>query len=123
MVNYHILLTGPDAPFDQDLVALLKKFSCVIKNSDNKQVESILNKEKVDLIIFEVTHQKRLDLGFIKKIRNKYSTVPILLIDGNGDTDLIVNAYTSGVKDVFKKPYKCYLIAERANALVSQPNR
>ena len=123
MGTYRILLSGPLVPFDQDLIRVLQQQAQILTNSENRQIEPILQKQKVNLIIFEITKKNTIDVAVIKNIKNKFAEIPIILIDGNGNTDIIVQAYSYGVKDVFKKPYKCYLVAERANALLRQQNQ
>ena len=123
MEKYRILLSGPLVPFDQDLIGVLQQHAQILTNSENRQIEPILQKQKVNLIIFEITKKNNIDVALIKNINNKFSEIPIILIDGNGNTDIIVQAYPFGVKDVFKKPYKRYLVAERSNALLRQQHQ
>jgi DNA-binding response OmpR family regulator len=118
MNKYCILLSGPTANNDEELIAELQINALVLKNSDNNQIESILKNHKIDLILFEITKKNHSDVEAIKNIKNQFPNIPIILIDGNGDREVMVKAFDYGIKDAFKKPYKCHLIAERVNAFL-----
>jgi len=118
MEKYCILLSGSTANNDEELIAELRKNALVLMNSDNNKIESILTTHKIDLILLEITKNNHSEVEVIKNIKNQFPNIPIILIDGNGDREVMVKAFDYGIKDAFKKPYKCYLIAERANALL-----
>ena len=120
MNKYCILLSGSTASNDKELIAELRKNALVLKNSDNDQIESILKTHKIDLILFEITKKNHSDVEVIKNIKNQFPNIPIILIDGNGDREVMVKAFDYGIKDAFKKPYKYYLIVERVLALLKR---
>ena len=116
MKKFIILLIGSTISIDHKLITSLDKFSRVFTNVDGIQIEKKNHNFKIDLIIFEISCMS--DIKVIKKLRDKHVQVPILVVDGVGDIETIINAFSIGVKDVFIKPYKQDLLAERANALL-----
>ena len=122
MEKYCILLSGPTANNDKELIAELQINTLVLKNSDNKQIESILKAHKINLILFEINKNNHSEIELIKNIKNQFPKIPIILIDGNGDREVMVKAFAYGVNDAFKKPYKFNLISERVSALLRHQN-
>ena len=55
MKKFCILLSGPKANHDIELIAELQKNALVLKNSDNDQIESIAKTRKINFILFEIT--------------------------------------------------------------------
>jgi DNA-binding NtrC family response regulator len=78
-----------------------------------------LNNRKIDLILFEVINEYPADIDLIKKIKANFPGIILLLIDGNGNRNLIAKAFENGVKDAFKKPYRYDLIEERVKGLLN----
>ena len=52
----------------------------------------------------------------MKQLKQEHPQLTIILIDG--DNDLIAKTFEVGVKDVFRKPYKTDLVAERIRSLI-----
>ena len=59
------------------------------------------------------------DIDLIKNIKSKFPEILILLINGNGNRNLIAQAFAFGVKDAFRKPYRYDLIEERVKGLLN----
>jgi PleD family two-component response regulator len=113
-----VLISGPTIAGDPQLGAGIQKSAVVLKNSDNQQIVSILKSRKVELILFEIVKENLLDIDLIKNIKSKFPEILILLIDGNGNRNLIATAFEYGVKDAFRKPYRYDLIEERVKGLL-----
>lgn len=113
-----VLISGPTIAIDPQLGAELKKNAIVLKNSDNHKIFSILNNKEVDLILFEAVNEYLADIDLIRKIKANFPGIIILLIDGNGNRNLIAQGFAFGVKDAFRKPYRYDLIEERVKGLL-----
>lgn len=120
MSNSSILVSGPTIAKDEELVNKLQSIAVVLKNSQNTKIETILKDQKVDLILFEMLEETASELRLIKKIKTGFPNIAIILI--NGDREFMAEAFSYGVKDAFRKPYKCSLIAERVNAILQEVN-
>ncbi|MBV6506427.1 MAG: hypothetical protein ILNGONEN_02004 [Syntrophorhabdaceae bacterium] len=118
MSKYCALLSGPTIAHDEKLKNELEEFAVVLSSCDNRQIESILNDNKVDLIILEIPNANLQEIEVIKIVKTRFPDTEIILVDGNGDQELIAHAFAFGVKDAFRKPYKTSLIVERANAFM-----
>ncbi len=120
MSNQHILISGPTITKDEDLVNKLTKIAEVLRNSQNSRIEAILKKHEVDLILVEILKEAASELKLIKNIKNAFPGVAIILIDG--DRELMARAFSYGVKDAFRKPYKSSLVVERVKAVLGGLN-
>ncbi|UCE04731.1 MAG: hypothetical protein JSW07_14030 [bacterium] len=114
-----VLISGSTIAGDPKLGTEIQKSAIVLKNSDNRQIFSILKNRKVELILFEIIDEYLSDIDLIKDIKTKFPEILILLIDGNGNRNLIGKAFEYGVKDAFKKPYRYDLIEERVKGLLN----
>jgi len=121
MSNSSILVSGPTIAKDEDLVNKLTKIAEVLRTSQNSRIEAILKKHEVDLILVEIIKEALSDLKVIKKVKNHFPEVAIILIDGN--RELMAEAFSYGVKDAFRKPYKSSLVVERVKAVLSGLNQ
>jgi response regulator of citrate/malate metabolism len=118
MAKNCVLLSGATITQDEKLKEELEEFAIVLTSDDNSQIESILSANKIDLIILEISKANLQEIEVIKVVKTKFLETEIILVDGNGDQELIAQAFVFGVKDAFRKPYKSSLIVERADALL-----
>lgn len=117
MAKNSVLLSGPTIAHDEKLKKELEAFAVVLTSDDNSQIESILSENKIDLIILEISNANLHEIEVIKIVKTSFPDTEIILIDGNGDQELIAQAFVFGVKDAFREPYQRSLIVERGNAL------
>ena len=113
-----ICVSGSTITKDKVLIAQLEKYLAVIKNYANWQIEPVLSRNKVDLLLLEISPGNLTDLELIKRLKEQYPHLKIVIIDGNGNRHLVTQAFAYGVKDAFKRPYLIELVVERINALV-----
>ncbi len=92
----------------------------VLKNSDNCLIESIMRNSKVDLILLEISQDGPSEVEIIKNINIQYPNIKIILINGNGNREVVSRSFSYGVNDVFRLPYKRYLIVERTKAIINK---
>ncbi len=118
MAKNCVLLSGPTIAHDEKLKEELEEFAVVLTSDDNSQIELILSDNNVDLIILEITNANLHEIEVIKIVKAKFPDTEIILVDGDGDQELIAQAFAFGVKDAFRRPYPSALIAERACALI-----
>ncbi len=113
-----VLISGPTIANDEDLVRKLQRIALVKLSLQNSRIETILSGKKVDLLLLEVLRENTSDTELIKKIKEGFPSLAIILIDGDTDRDVVARAFKYGVKDAFRKPYMCDLIAERVQAIL-----
>ena len=113
-----VLISGPLISHDEQLLSEIKQIACVYKNINNHKIESILKKTKIDLLLLELLRSNRTGIEIVKKIKKEFPMIQVVLINGNGNRDVIAEGFNDGIKDAFRKPYICSLIAERINAIL-----
>jgi PleD family two-component response regulator len=118
--NYNIILSGATICNDKELKKSLGKFSTVYTIPQHLQIEQLQQKKECHLIFFEISKNSPNDVDIIRKILKMNPEILSVIIVNNDDTGLIANALNSGAIDVFRKPYKYELIAERVKTLLLQ---
>ena len=120
MMKHCILISGSTIALDTKLVTELQKIAAVVTNLDNSNVESFIENTQVDLILLEILNERHSEIEMTKTIKSRYPRVEIILINGEGNQDLIAKAFKYGARDAFRKPYKIALIVERVNAILKE---
>lgn len=119
MKNQHVLISGPAIAADEELIHEIEKTATASTNFDNQRLITIIAEKQVDLLLLEVPRCTLSQIQIIAQIRRRYPNLPILLVDGNGDRELIAAALGNGVNDAFRKPYKICLIVERVRTFLN----
>jgi len=118
-----ILISGPAVSRDEQLYAELRQSVEVLRNDDNKKIMAILSSRKTDLVIIEISDRGPEEMVQVQLVRNRFPDLPVILVNGDGDQELIVAAFACGVKDAFRRPYRRHMLVERVNALLRMPAR
>lgn len=118
-----ILISGPTIAFDDELGRALEENAEIFKNSNNAEIESIIATHKIDLVLLEISKDRDWEVEIIKRVKKRFPGVLVVLIDGDNKRNVIAQAFESGVKDAFRKPYKTELVVERVNVLIKKLNR
>lgn len=100
-----ILMIEDDLELAEILSEYLNQFDMEVKTIDDPYMGlSILNNEKIDLIILDLTLPGLDGLEVCKEIRKRYNT-PIIISSARHDITDKVNALESGADDYLPKPY------------------
>ena len=118
-----VLISGPTIAIDKEFCEGLETYALIIRNSENNQLLQILASQQVDLILLEIMNKYPSEIEIIKEIKTSFPNTIILLIDGNGNSNLIAKAFRYGAKDAFKKPYHSELIEERVKVLLNDDSK
>jgi DNA-binding NtrC family response regulator len=118
MSKPRVLLSGPSLVGDEELITELGRLAEVVKNRDVTHVESTVAKNRIDLMLLEISKNRPRELEMIKFIKNRDPGIDIVILDGDGNRDAITRAFEYGAKDAFRKPYIRALIVERISALL-----
>ena len=105
---------------NEELYEALQKIVVVVKNSENRQLESIMVTKPVDLVIFEVSKEVPAQVDLIKHLKKRSPNTIIIVVDGDEDRGVIPKAFSYGTKDAFRRPYNRTLIVERVQTLLSR---
>jgi len=113
-----ILLWGQSVIFDKQLIKELSKFSEVLLCSEIQPIEMFERIGNACLVLFEMAKEKKADVATLKSLLQIFPNIPFILIDGNSDRDVLIQAFENGIKDAFKKPYKRELVVERVKGVL-----
>ena len=113
-----VLISGPLISRDEQLLSEIKQIARVFKNTQNHKIESILKKTRVDILLLELLKNNKSGIDIIKKIKKEFPMIQVVLINGNGNRNVIAEGFNDGIKDAFRMPYNRDLIVERINAIL-----
>lgn len=116
MKKPYVLLSGKMISRDAALIAELQKSAEVMSNHDNDTIESILEAQKVDLIILEVPAQNSGEAEIIRRVKARFPETKIIFIDGG--REVMAMAFQYGAADAYRKPYRYRMLAERVKVLL-----
>ncbi|MFW3411266.1 response regulator transcription factor [Aliarcobacter butzleri] len=101
----NLLLLEDSDEFIENAVSLFNMFvkkTFVAKNI--KEAFKILDEEKIDLIISDINLKNENGLDFVEIFRNKNNEIPILVLSGYKDEDLLFRAMTLNLSGYLIKP-------------------
>ncbi len=113
-----ILLHGDEVAPDGNLLGRLRKFAVVVAAQSWESISHILQKETIDVFVFESTLDWERDLVLLQIVRASYPDLILIVVDGGQSPDNVIRAFRIGVDDYFKKPLDGDLLAERIEALL-----
>lgn len=102
-------------------VILSKEGFEIIESTDGEAALSILEKEKVDLIILDIMMPKMDGWTFCQEVRSYYSdTLPILMLTAKGETAQKVRGFDIGADDYLVKPFEVAELVARIKVLLKR---
>ncbi|NBI07098.1 sigma-54-dependent transcriptional regulator [Senegalia massiliensis] len=102
---YKILLVDDEESFLKIYKKILKKSGYeTITASNGLQALEVLEKESISLIISDIVMPKMDGITLLKKVKNKYKNIPVLLLTGKGTIESAVNAMKVGACTYLSKP-------------------
>ena len=122
MNQFTVLISGPNISYDEYLSDEIGKSAFVLNNIDNSRIFPLLTERPYNLILLEVNPSIPNEIETIKKIKHRCPSIDIILIDGDSNKSLISKAFEYGVIDLFRKPYKSWLLIERSHAILRHNN-
>jgi DNA-binding response OmpR family regulator len=96
-------------------------YEIVTETSALKGIE-LFNSFEPDLVILDINMQETSGIDIIKYIRQKRkSDIPIMILSGNTDENIITQAFDLGVNDYLKKPLSLRELCSRTKRLIGAP--
>jgi len=114
-----VLVSGPTIAEDEKLIVALSKHAGVIRNRNNSKIEKRLSTNKICLVLLEITKESAFEIEMIARIKRYYPYIEILVVNGDGDRDVLAEAFKWGTKDAFRRPYNTDLIVDRVLAILN----
>lgn len=117
-----ILIVDDDDNIRELLCVLLSKEGFSIEEAaDGEEALSILETDKMDLIILDIMMPNMDGWTFCREIRSYYSdTLPILMLTAKGETAQKVKGFELGTDDYMVKPFAAPELVARVKALLKR---
>lgn len=113
-----ILLLEDDESLNRGISLKLEREGYrVLSAVESEQAEELFQKNKIDLIISDITLEKGNGLEFARKIRANSDVYLIFLTALDQEVD-IVNGYDAGADDYIAKPFSLAVLISKVNALM-----
>lgn len=104
-MSYRILCVDDDAEFLLSLKIQLKKFYKVFTASSMETALDNLREQGVDLVLLDINLGRENGLEGLKEIKKGFPDVDVVMVSGQRDPKLIVNAIRDGASDYICKPF------------------
>ncbi|WHZ02673.1 response regulator transcription factor [Neobacillus sp. YX16] len=102
-------------------VILSKEGLSTTEAADGKAALSLLETEKIDLIILDIMMPNMDGWAFCREVRSYYSdTLPILMLTAKGETAQKVKGFGLGADDYMVKPFAAAELIARVKALLKR---
>lgn len=101
---------------------LIKEGYKVIGVTSIKEVEPILEQENIDLMLVERTLPHIEGSEFVRYIRDKGVTLPVMFVSAKDKDDEIEEGYLSGCDDYLRKPFNMNELLYRVKAILRRTN-
>jgi diguanylate cyclase (GGDEF)-like protein/PAS domain S-box-containing protein len=122
-VALHTILLVEDSDSDRQYLAvqLVEAGYNVLESVDGRDVEAVLEKTRIDLILLDVVLPQTDGLTILKKLRLKHTAVglPIIMLTSRGESDDIVEALSLGANDYVTKPADLPVLLARVRTHLS----
>lgn len=121
----HSILLVEDALDYQAMVGRLLSHHKVTTTDDPDQVQGLLNKESVDLIILDITLPKRDGYSVLQELQSHeyFHKIPVICLTGKGEITDKVTAFSLGADDYIQKPFDPMEFRARVDAKLQKLNR
>ena len=63
-----------------------------------------MQNSRIDLILFEISKKNNHDVEMIGNIKNQFPTIPIIVMNVDGDDELMIKAYIYELSMYLKSP-------------------
>lgn len=83
------------------------KYRVRVSSSCVGAINIIKSTEAVNLVILEHKLPDLSGIEFLKEIKRRRSSVPVIMVTGHGDEDVAVKYFRNGIRDYLKKPFSC----------------
>src|SRR5512145_3371250 len=95
-----VLLCGPTLIQDKTLQGLLRRKFRPLLLTTNKDLEKTIERKKIRLLVLEFSTEWQKEMEIFQKLVAQYTSLPIIVIDGNSSEKAIMTAFRYGAIDV-----------------------
>ncbi len=106
MNDLTILVLDDEKDYANEIVEFLEMLSCrVFVAYKPSQAFGILKREAIDLMILDIKLPEMDGLAVLKKVKEEYENIEVIMITGHGDMDIVIEALRLGAFDFINKPF------------------
>ncbi|MEK7775380.1 MAG: response regulator [Candidatus Zixiibacteriota bacterium] len=113
-----ILIVDDEAMMRSLLEKILAREGYRVFSADNgASALEVLSREKIDIVLSDMKMPKMNGFELLKKIRDEYKDLGVIIMTAYGDTYTVKDALLLGADEYVTKPFKSYeitLVVERA---------
>jgi len=106
MTKKELLICDDNKRFCSGLKLILEEYYNVTTVNDGKQVFDVVSKIKIDLILLDYDLRTINGTNIIKRIKNNFPSIKIIMVTGHEDADVMSMAFSLGADDYIIKPFK-----------------
>ena len=102
-----VLILDDEANSTEEIFEFLHKEGYTVFSANSaKAGQSIIKREKIDVIILDLYLPDANGLDFLGKIKAENPNIEVIMISGQGDVDSIIRSIRLGVVDFLRKPLR-----------------
>jgi len=107
MEKLNILIVDDEIRLLQELEEFLsnKKYN-VFEASKPSEAFTVLKKNAIDITLLDIKLPEMSGLEVLKKIKESYPNIEVIMMSGHGDMDTVIEAMRNGATDYFQKPFR-----------------
>jgi DNA-binding NtrC family response regulator len=111
MVNLRVLIIDDEVMYSKEVAEFLKSlnYQVVIANHPFEGLK-ILEQQEIDLIVLDIKMPEMDGITLLKKVRELYPNIEVIMITGHGDMDSVIDALRLGALDFINKPFGAFEI-------------
>jgi len=116
-----LLLLEDNVEFIDNAVSLFTMFVAKVCVAHTiKEACDLMRYEKIDIIISDIHLRNENGLDFIKQVRKSNNDIPILVLSGHKDEELLFKAMTLGLSGYLLKPINFKMLMEGFNECLNK---
>lgn len=124
LTEMNILVVDDEIPYLEMTEMLLRSmtFSNVFKASSAEEALRVLEQEAIDMVLTDVNMAEMDGIGLLRamKERPELEDIPVIMISGNAEMDLVVDSLEYGAEDYLRKPIKEEILWARVVATLER---
>ena len=106
MTDLKVLIIDDEKIYRDEIGEFLKKreFNIYVAELPSKAFK-ILENEEIDIVILDINLPEMNGIEVLKKIKDKYPDIEVIMITGFGDMNTVIKIMRLGASDFFPKPF------------------
>ncbi|MDD4374471.1 MAG: sigma-54 dependent transcriptional regulator [Bacteroidales bacterium] len=107
MEQLSVLILDDEKRLCDELEEFLKRKNFLVHTATHPSTAfHILEKEQIDIMVLDIKLPEMSGLEVLKKVKNDYNQIEVIMISGHGDMQSVIEAMRTGATDYFQKPFR-----------------